>query len=37
MHGQKAKERRAEFGEQVFYSVPKESRTKMDLKWKLGV
>ena len=37
LHGQKAKERRAEFGERVFYSVPKKSRAKMDLRWKLGV
>ena len=37
LHGQKAKERRLEFGERVFYSTPKKGRAKMDMRWKLGV
>ena len=36
LHGQKAKERRAEVSDRLFYSDPKKSRAKMDLRWKLG-
>ena len=36
LHGRRAKERRAEFGERVFYSTPKKGRAKLDLRWKLG-
>ena len=36
LHGRKAKERRAEFGERVFYSTPRKGRAKLDLRWKLG-
>ena len=37
LHGKKAKERRAAFGERVFYYTPKKSRAKLDKRWKLGV
>lgn len=37
LHGKKPKERRIEFGERVFYSIPKQGRAKMDVRWKLGV
>ena len=37
LHGQKARERRAEFGERLFYGTPKKGRAKLDLRWKLGV
>ena len=37
LHGKKPRERRIEFGERVFYSVPKQGRAKLDVRWKLGV
>ena len=37
LHGRKPKERRMEFGEQVFYSISKQGRAKMDVRWKMGV
>ena len=37
LHGQRFKGRAVEFGETVFYYVPKKPRSKMSLKWRLGV
>ena len=37
LHGKKAKEKLAEFGERVFYYVPKKQRAKLDLRWELGI
>ena len=37
LHGKKPRERRLEFGERVLYSVPKQGRAKMDVRWKVGV
>ena len=37
LHGKRAQERRAAFGERVFYYTPKKSRAKLDKRWKLGV
>ena len=36
LHGRKPRERRIEFGERVFYSIPKQGRAKLDARWKLG-
>ena len=36
LHGRKPRERRIEFGERVFYSIPKQGRAKLDAGWKLG-
>ena len=36
LHGKKAKERRIEFGERVLYSIPKQGRAKLDVRWKVG-
>ena len=36
-HGQKASDKAIEFGERVFYFIPKKLRAKLNLKWKLGV
>ena len=36
LHGRRAAERHAEFGEKVFWHVPKRARTKMCLRWRLG-
>mgnify|MGYP003334952009 CR=1 FL=1 len=37
LHGQKFKGRAIEFGETVFYYAPKRLRSKMSLRWRLGV
>ena len=37
LHGKRARERRVEFGERIFYSLPKKGRGKLDPRWKLGV
>ena len=37
LHGQRFKGHAVEFGEQVFYYVPKRLRSKMNLRWRLGV
>ena len=36
LHGQRFRGRAVEFGEQVFYYVPKRLRAKMSLRWRLG-
>ena len=36
VHGQRFRGRAVEFGEQVFYYVPKRLRAKMSLRWRLG-
>lgn len=36
LHGKNPSDRQVEFGEQVFYHVPKRSRSKLDLRWRLG-
>ena len=36
-HGQKAHDRAIEFGEGVFYLIPKKLRAKRNITWKLGV
>ena len=36
-HGRRAHDRAVEFGERVFYYVPKKLRSKLDLRWRLGV
>ena len=37
LHGEPARDRLAEFGEVVFYFVPKRLRAKMDPRWRVGV
>ena len=37
LHGKRAREKLAEFGERVFYFVPKRRRAKLDLRWELGI
>ena len=36
MHGQRFKGKLVEFGEQVFYFIPKKLRSKLDLRWRIG-
>ena len=36
IHGQGLRGRAAEFGEQVFYFVPKRLRAKLNLRWRVG-
>ena len=36
LHGRNSSERHVEFGEQVFYYVPKRARSKLCLRWRLG-
>ena len=36
LHGKRPRERRIEFGERVLYSVPRQGRAKMDVRWKVG-
>ena len=36
LHGQRASEKVVEFGEQVFFSVPKRLRSKLCRRWRLG-
>lgn len=36
-HGRNAYERQVEFGEGVFYYIPKRLRSKLDNRWRLGV
>ena len=36
IHGQRWKGRAVEFGEQVFYFVPKKLRAKLSLRWRVG-
>ena len=36
LHGQRNKGKTVEFGEEVFYYVPKRLRSKMSLRWSLG-
>ena len=36
LHGKKAVARYAEFGEQVFWHVPKKARSKLCLRWRIG-
>ena len=36
LHGRNSGERQVEFGEKVFYFVPKRARSKLDLRWRLG-
>ena len=36
LHGRNAQDRQVEFGEKVFYFVPKRARSKLDLRWRLG-
>ena len=37
LHGRRAPDRFVEFGERVYYSVPKKARHKLDLRWRLGI
>ena len=37
IHGQRWRGKMVEFGEQVFYFVPKRLRAKLNLRWRLGV
>ena len=37
LHGKRAPDRLVEFGELVYYHVPKKLRHKLDLRWRLGV
>ena len=37
IHGQRWRGRMVEFGEQIFYFVPKRLRSKLNLRWRLGV
>ena len=37
LHGKRPKEHCIEFGQRVFYGIPKQARAKMDVQWKLGV
>ena len=37
LHGKKANERLAEFGEMVLFFVPRARRAKLDLPWSAGV
>ena len=37
LHGKKPKEKLVEFGERVLWHVPKRPRTKLDLRWRLGI
>ena len=37
LHGKRAPDRFVEFGEKVYYSIPKKMRHKLDPRWKLGV
>ena len=37
LNGSRAKSKAMEFGEKVFYDVPRELRTKMKLRWRAGV
>ena len=36
MHGQRFRGKLAEFGEQVFYFIPRKLRSKLDLRWRIG-
>ena len=36
LHGKNAADRHVEFGEKIFYHVPKRARSKLDLRWRLG-
>ena len=36
-HGKRAVDKLVEFGERVYYYVPKRARFKLDLRWRLGV
>ena len=36
IHGKNAQERHVEFGEKVFYHVPRRARSKLCMKWRLG-
>ena len=36
LHGRNSTERHIEFGEKVFYFVPRKARTKLCLRWRLG-
>ena len=36
LHGQRYRGRMVEFGEQVFYFIPKALRSKMSLRWRVG-
>lgn len=37
LHGRKANDKIIEFGERVFYFVPRRLRSKLNLKWKIGI
>ena len=37
LHGREARERVAEFGEKVLYYLPKQTRAKMDVRWRYGI
>ena len=37
LHGKRALERRCEFGERIYYSVPKKARAKRNLRWEIGI
>ena len=37
MHGKKAADKMVEFGERVYYWIPKKMRYKLDMRWKVGI
>ena len=37
LHCRKARERRVEFGERVFFNMPKKGRAKLNRRWRLGI
>ena len=37
LHGRRADSKAVEFGEHVFYHVPKKLRSKMQLRWRIGI
>ena len=36
-HGRRANSKAVEFGEKVFYHVPKKLRSNMQLRWRIGI
>ena len=37
LHGRRANSKTVELGEEVFYHVPKKLRSKMQLRWRIGI
>ena len=37
LHGRRASNKAVEFGERVFYDIPRKLRAKMNLRWRLGM